>query len=64
SASSGGLAKLYVRHTDNSGGDEMHFWARGCESLTWTPHSNHLWNVTEFEDSRIGFAVDLSDVGG
>jgi hypothetical protein len=64
SASSGDLAKLYVRHTDSSGGDEMHFWARGCESLTWSPHSNNLWSITEFENSRIGFAVDLSDVGG
>ena len=64
SASNGTLAHLYVRHTDGSAGDEKHFWAKGCESLTWSPHSDHLWSITEFESQRIGFAVKLSDLGG
>jgi hypothetical protein len=43
-------------------GGTTHEWAWGGEGLTYSEHTDHLWNVTEFVGSRICFCVDRATV--
>lgn len=53
--------RLLRREIGSGSGDEYE-WARGGEGLMYSESTDRLWNVTEFQNDRVCFAVLRSDV--